>query len=400
MATRHADDRATAADGMSRPRLVAFVLSLLGLAQPALARTLAVEVEVLHLAGQLTPVELDSLLASPQLRIEAHYASDKLIDGVTARRERVLPLGSRLFALGQITTLTGAQVARQGRTLRFSVADSHPAHASYRLQALRLTVPRAPASGRPESDLEITLADPLQRRGAHEAVFLSRNHPAFEVGLRLRYRWDDAQGDYVLAPLACDAGIEALGGGRYRFRPEQKLLRLVRTTEFGSPGQKIPAGAQRFLLSPPYPAPVGDWQVSDQQLVQVRVEGRALEYMTLQAERRGPDGCRYMRRYDAWFADGRPVLVKRAGWGLHTESCEEPKGDGGTVELRWNDDATLGYFMESTRLATRLWDEARAGNAACAGQGENMQPPTAAEVESIRDEFARLRAAFLKGGKP
>ena len=131
------------------------------------------------------------------------------------------------------------------------------------------------------------LEDPVAHQGAHESVFLHGNK-AFTLGLGLRYRWDDEQGDYLLAALPCDSDIQALGKGQYRFRPEQPLLRLFGTLDFSSLGQ----GAKRFTLAPPYPAPLGDWQAREQQLVQLQVEGKTLESMSLRVERRGADGCR------------------------------------------------------------------------------------------------------------
>ena len=379
------------------PRLLTSLLVLLGFAGPVSARTVTVELEVLHVAGLLSQTELTALLASPQLRIEAHYQPTRLIAGETARREKIMPFGSKLFAIGQITTLQGAQIERQGRSLRFRVEDTHAAHASYRLESLRLAVPIGPGPGRPQPGLELTLTNPIARQGAHESVFLSRN-AVVELGLRLRYRWDDAQGDHVLAALSCDGEIQSLGKGQYRFRPDQRLLRLFATTDFGGSGQKIPAGARRFMLAPPYPAPLGDWQVEEQQLVQFRVDGRTLESMSLRVERKGADGCRYMRNYDAWFADGKPVKLQRSGSGLHTDTCEEPVANDPTTEMRWDDDGSLAYFMETSRLATRMWDGFRTGNPACAA--DLSPPPSSAEVAALRDEFVRLRAAFLKGSKP
>lgn len=383
------------------PRLLTSLLILLGFAGSVSARTLFVEVEVLHEAGLLGKGELNALLASPQLRVEAHYRAGKLIDGATARREKILPIGSKLFAIGQITMLTGAQIVRQGRGLRFRVDEAHQAHASYRLESLRLALPVAPGPGRPQPEVDITLNDDLKRQGAHETVMLSRN-PAFEIGLRLRYRWDDASGDYMLAPLPCHGEVQSLGKGQYRFRPEQRLLRLLGTIDFGGVGQKIPPGARRFMLAPPYPTALAEWRIGDQQLVQVPTAAKTLEAMTLHVERKGADGCRYMRTYDAWFADGKPVKVVRSGYGLYTDACEEPKANEGTTEMRWNDEGTLAYFMASTHLDTRLWDDFRAGgvasNPACAA---DLSPtPGKREVDALHDEFMGLRAAFLKGGKP
>ena len=63
-------------------RVLTALLVALGLrAAPALARDLEVEVEVLHLAGLLTPAELDARLADPRLAFEAGYQPERPIAG-------------------------------------------------------------------------------------------------------------------------------------------------------------------------------------------------------------------------------------------------------------------------------------------------------------------------------
>jgi len=53
---------------------------------PVAARDVQVEVEVLHLSGLLAPAELEAMLADPRLRIDVLYSPERLIEGVTARR--------------------------------------------------------------------------------------------------------------------------------------------------------------------------------------------------------------------------------------------------------------------------------------------------------------------------
>ena len=84
---------------------------------------------------------------------------------------------------------------------------------------------------------------------------------------------------------------------------------------------------------------------------------------------------------------------------MPTDTCEEPVASDPTTVMHWNDDGTLGWFIESSHLsATRVWDDFSATNPACAG--ERSSPPTSAEVAILRDEFVRLQAEFLKGSKP
>ena len=51
---------------------------------PASARTLQVELDFQHIGGLLPAAELDSMLASAQLRVDATYEPRWLIPGLTA----------------------------------------------------------------------------------------------------------------------------------------------------------------------------------------------------------------------------------------------------------------------------------------------------------------------------
>src|SRR5688572_7786485 len=137
----------------NRKFFTATLLSLCFGAGTALARDLQVEVEVLHIGGMLAPAELESVLANARLSIEATYHPTRLVEGINARRERTMPIGSKLIGIPQRLNLQGTQVERQGRSLRFQVADAHAEHADYRLHSVALRAPIAPGVGRPQPDL-------------------------------------------------------------------------------------------------------------------------------------------------------------------------------------------------------------------------------------------------------
>lgn len=371
-------------------RFLTSVLVFMGFAGAAPARDLQVDVEVLHIGGLLAPEELAALLTSPQLKVEAHYLPTRLIEGVTARRERTMPIGSRLFAIGQVRTLSGAELARKGQGLSFRVGEGHAAHESYRLQFLNLRVPIAAGMGRPEPDLEVVLAEEVPKSGAHERAFLGR-YGAFELGLRVRTRWSDATEAVTVAPTLCSDTVQSLGSGQYRFRPSHRLAGvfafLSPVVQSDPPARPVP-GQSHGQLRAPYPEPLTGWQLSRNHLLQTTVAGQAVERLSVYAEQSGPGACRRSRAYEALFAGGQAVVITRS---VNESEC----GAGGdavsqSIEARWLDDGSLADYVSSSPQGSRAWHAFPAAPPAqCRGDG----PPPADEVERLKAELQRLRAA-------
>jgi hypothetical protein len=377
------------------PRLsFAAVLLFMGLSSgTALARDLQVEVEVLHIGGLLAPAELELLLADERLSIEAIYQPTRLVEGKTARRERTLPLGSKLYAISQSLSLKGAQVERKGRSLSFHVADIHPEHADYRLHSLTLRTPIKPGIGRPQPDLSIDLLNPVPRSGAQETVMYSR-HGAFDLGLRLRHRWSDAQGAAGAATLTCHADIRSLGNGRYDFRPHHRMAGLfsfLAPVVQSDPPSRPPAGQRSWRLRAPFPEPLTGWQLSRNHLLQIQVGGQFVERLSLYAEQTGTGHCRRTRSYDALFAGGQLVALQRS---IREDECSaEGSVSSHSVTASWLDDGSFSRYQASTPAATQAWDGFAA--AAGAGCGTGAAPP-ASEVQALIAEMRRLRDAFLR----
>ncbi|MGH8618210.1 MAG: hypothetical protein ACREUW_11000 [Burkholderiales bacterium] len=367
-------------------RFLTSVLVFMGFAGVATARDLQVDVEVLHVGGLLAPEELAALLASPQLKIEASYQPTRLIDGVTARRERTMPLGSRLFAISQVQTLSGAELERKGRSLSFRVGEGHAAHASYRLQGLTLRVPIAAGFGRPQPDLEVVLSDEVPSSGATERAFLGR-YGTFELGVRVRLRWSDARDAYKQETVFCSDTVEALGNGQYRFRASHRLAGLFQALPTYPPSRPV-AGHSHWKLGEPYPEPLTGWQLTSNHLVRTTVAGQVVERLSVDAEQKGPGACRRSRAYGALFAGGQVVALARTV----LESDCSPGGDpvSQTVEARWLEDGSLADYVSSSPPNSRTWHAFSAALPAhCRGDG----PPPADEVERLKSEVQRLRAA-------
>lgn len=360
---------------------------------PAAARELEVEVQVLHIGGFLPAAELEAMLADPRLGIEAGYQPTRLIDGVTARREQTMPIGSKLFAIPQTLALTGAQVERNGRTLRFKVPDSHPAHDSYRLNHLTLRTPMAPGIGRPQPDLRVDLLNPVPKGGADDLPVFGR-YGVFDLGLRLRYRWDNEQRAAESSVLACHADVQATGDGQYRFRPRHRaagLFSFYAPIVQSNPPSRPPAGQRSLQMREPFPEPLTGWKLSRNHLVQLQIDGRPVERLSVYGEQDGPGQCRRTLGYEALFADGKFVIVQRS---LYEDGC---KGADTTsshnVEAEWLDDGKLARYVAGTQSGSQSWD----GFAAAADPRCATDPaPSAAEVTALQAELQRIRSAFLK----
>lgn len=371
-----------------RPRFLTSLLVLMGMASAAPARDLQVEVEVLHVGGMLAPEELAALLASPQLKIEAHYQPTRLIDGVTARREQTMPIGSRLFAISQVQAVGGTDVQRKGQALSFRVGEGHSAHASYRLQSLSLRVPIAAGIGRPQPDLEVILSNEVPASGAQERAFLGR-YGTFELGLRVRLRWSDAKEPFKDATMHCSDTVQPLGNGQYRFRTSHRLAGLFQALPASMPSRPV-AGQSYWKLGEPYPEQLTGWRLSSNHLTRLTVADQVVERLSVEAEQRGPGACRKSRAYGALFAAGQVIALTRTV----LESDCNANGDSvsDTVEARWLEDGSLADFSSSSQQGSRVWRAFAAGSPAQCG---DAGPPSAQEVERLRIEVQRLRAAAV-----
>jgi hypothetical protein len=378
-------------------RVVSSLLIFLGLsAAQAAARDLFVEVAVLHIGGLLTPAELDTMLAAEGLTIEAHYSPTRLIEGVTATRQRVMPLGTRLFAIPRSVNIKGSEIEREDRVLRFRLADIPPGHDHYRLTMVRLEGPLASGRGRPQPYLSIDLLQEPPRPGAHEtAVFVRQN--VFDVGLRLRYRWSDAKGPAVPSADRCHPDIQALGSGAYRFRPRHRLagfFTVLASDAQSDPPSRPRAGQRSLRMTAPYPEPVNGWQLSRNHLIRMEIDGHTIERFSVYGEQPGPGQCRRTRGYEALFGDGQLVELQRS---IHDYGCSAEQGSNDeSVQASWLDDKSLGRYLLSSGRGTQEWDAFAASRRAECGETSGGSAPQNSSVDSLTDEFHRLREAFLR----
>lgn len=362
-----------------RLRSLTAMLLCLGLGVPGATRELHSELEVLHLGGLLTASELDALLADPRLRIEAHYQPTRLIDGVTARRERVLPLGSQLFAIAQRLTLGDDALQRQGRRLQWRVPDTPAGHVHYRLQSLRLHVPIPRAAGRPQPELEIPLMDEPPAPAGIETASLSR-HGAFELGWRLRLRWLPGGPEPLpTTELRCPPDVLRQADGRYRFRTNHPVEGFFDRVVSERPASR---------LRQPLAADLAGWQWMDDTLLRQTIGPWQVERLRLYGEQRGPGECRRTRLHEGLLANGQPVRLQRSVTESGCGGSDNPRSV--SVLAHWLDDGSLAQWQRSDLQATRSWDAFAAQEVRCGSE----PAPAAAETQALGQELLRLRDAF------
>jgi hypothetical protein len=379
---------------MTRYLFISAILAWALSAGAGMARDLQVEVDVLHVGGQLPPAELEAMLADPKLAIEAHYQPTRLIEGETARRERTMPFGSKLFAISQQVIVEGAQIERKGRTLRFQLPGVPAGHDQYRLGGMLLVMPVAPGEGRPQPVARVTLYEQPPAEGAVESARFGR-YGAFDLGLRVRHRWSDAKGAVRVEGPKCQPDIHWLGDGRYRFRPRHSfegMYRVLASVAHSDPPSRPPAGQKSWRMREPLPEPIAGWQLSRNHLVQLPLGGQTLERLSVYAEQAGAGACRRTRAYDALYAGGQPVVLRSS---ISETDCKAPdSSDSRTVETTWAEDGSLARFIASSPQGVQEWDRFDASVPASCGASAASAIPD--EANALKAELARFRDAFLK----
>ena len=379
-------------------RWFAALMVALGVQSESRARTLALELEFQHIGGMLEPAELDAWLASAELKIEVVYHPLKLIEGRTATRQQTMPIGSRLHAILHTIELRGAQIERAGRTLRFRVEENLPPPPGrgtvdpYRIESLNLQVPIPRGIGRPQPVLRIDLVHQPEKSGAHQ-VALPGRYGAFDVGLRLRYRWSDAQGEWKRQAPTCGGDVREVDAERYRFRPRHRhegLFRMLGPDVSSDPPRKPPAGWKSFRMREPFPAPIDGWQVSRNHLIRLDVPGGRIDRLSIYAEQGGPGQCRRVRTYDALLSGDQFVRIERA---IDEYDCGKDHSPSQIVRAEWLEDGSLTHYMAGAGGSPSIFDRFGAGQpAAC---GPLAPEPPAAQIDALKAEVRRLREAFL-----
>jgi hypothetical protein len=368
---------------------------------PASARTLQVELDFQHLGGLLPAAELDSMLASAELRVDATYEPRWLVPGVTARREPTLPIGSKLLPILQQTEFTKQQIARHGRTLSFSVSEKHPEHRGYTLATLQLFLPLVAGFGRPQPTLEVILPAVPKTGLAQQYGLLSRQG-SVELGIRLRYRWSDARGAMQQQTADCDEQVQIIDADHYRFRPSHShagLYRALASAVQSDPPSKAVAGQRSLQLRQPLPAELQGWQLSRHHLLQLQVGDTQVERLSLYATHEVSAECQRSLSYEALLADGQLVEMEHN----HSASgCTDEPADNLWLSASWLNDGSLTQLISTLgRAPASSWDAFTAAKPAACFNPDSPQSrqPAAAQLAILEQQVAtlqRLRRAFLE----
>jgi hypothetical protein len=368
---------------------------------PASARTLQVELDFQHLGGLLPAAELDSMLASAQLRVDATYEPRWMIPGLTARREPTLPIGSKLLPILQQTEFTKQQIARHGRTLSFSVSEKHPEHRGYTLATLQLFLPLVAGFGRPQPTLEVILPAVPKTGLAQQYGLLSRQG-SLELGIRLRYRWSDARGAMQQQTAACDEQVQVIDADHYRFRPSHShagLYRAMASAVQSDPPSKAVTGQRSLQLRQPLPAERQGWQLSRHHLLQLQVGDTQVERLSLHATREVSAECQRSLSYEALFADGQLVEMEHS---YSANGCAENPAKNLWLSASWLNDGSLTQLISTQgNSPTSSWKAFSATQPVACLNPDNPQnrQPTAAQLAMLEQQGAtlqRLRRAFLE----
>lgn len=356
------------------------------------ARTLEVELEIQHIGGSLSAAELQAMLASPQLGVTATFEPRWLIPGVTARLERVMPIGSRLFPILHDLELTGATLERGPRRLHFRIAEVPEGYRSYRLSQLRIALPLQTAQGSPEV-FSINLAD-LPEPGQAQQLGLLASHHGLELGIRLRYRWSNAPTQLTLVAQQCDRHVQLIDAEHYRFRPRHPFAHLFRelASDVQSDPPRQPRPDQRsYRLSASLPDFLQGWHLQRQHLLQLQRGPHQLERLTLAAERGNHPTCQERIRYEALFADGQLVELEAS---LSCSGAEQSQW----LAASWLADGSLATLSSSEgEQPSRAWDAFIASQPGCASDDPTPSLPA---LQRQQQRLAELRQAFLQHPLP
>lgn len=338
------------------------------------------EVDVQHSGASLAQAELLALLASPGLHVEANYKPLRLVEGVTATRQRIMPFGSQLVPRTQEVRLQGADVERDGRQLRFRLPRVDKEGIAHQLDSVWLVLPLAKGLGRPQP-LRIRLLDAVAQKGAHQRpVYWPEG--SIELGLRLRYRWSDAQGPWQReAPGRCASPAPAQDEDHYRF-PSQPPHAAYMNDLRGR------MSSDTTLLDRPPPGLEG-WTLTRSQLGRYAPPGPPLEMVSLHAEQAGAGRCERAQSYTLVFWEGRLVEYEHTP-GLR--ACEGEK-QSPSVRARWDPQGRLiAHSISTPGEPAREWRQPEAG--ACPVWGQVEEPPAADTVEALVLRARELRQAF------
>lgn len=370
-------------------RLCLALLTLLALpycCNQALANV-EVEIDLYHLAGNLTAAQRDELLADPGWTVRASYAPLFSVPGVTASWSRCgflsLPC---LVDDAETVSLSGAEISREGTRFRFSL-PRYVGIRRFRLAHVGIEMAKNPYDSfkRPEiyffvSDQDGTSRSPVLLDGG--GFVLAGSLTMKGAQFRPRYSCPDSENCWSM-----DAQ------GAYLFKPKHRFA-------FYRHGYQFP-GKEATLLQP-LPAELKGMKIYHATLKSRRIDGHLVELLDISTTENRADCSSDDLQYEILYVDGEAIHYSKRMPDPDPAQCR-----GHYRQIEWDDAArplsyggmVIAWINHGSSTTYLNWD------ANCTAQEPgnhnrcNGPPPDIALEAEIRADARRVRAWFPPAGQ-
>lgn len=370
-------------------RLFLALLALLALpycCNPALANV-EVEIDLYHLAGNLTAAQRDELLADPGWMIRATYMPLFSVPGVTASWSRCgflsLPC---LKDDAQMVSLSDAEIRREGTRLRFSL-PRYVGIRRFRLTHVGIEMPKKTYDSfkRPETDFFVSDQDGTNRSPVlfDGGGFVLAGSLTMKGGrFRPRYSCPNSESCW---------GVDAQG--TYLFKPKHRFAFYRHSYQF--PGKEA-------TLLQPQPAELNGMKIYHATLKSRRIDGHLVERLDISATEDRADCYSDDRQYEIIYVDGEVIRYSKRMPDPDPAQCR-----GHYRQIEWDDAArpqsysgmVIAWVNGGSSITYLNWD------ANCTAQEPgnhnrcNSPPPSISLEAEIRADARRVRSWFPPAGQ-
>ncbi len=370
-------------------RLCLVLLALLALhhwCNPALA-DVEVEIDLFHLAGNLTVAQRDELLADPGWSVRATYAPLISVPGVTASWSRCGFLSLPCLADDVETVrLSSAEIRREGTRFRFSL-PRYVGIRRFRLAHVGIEMAKNPYDSfkRPEtyfyvSDEDGTNRSPVILDGGSFVLAGSLT----TTGAQFRQRHGCPDSDTCW-------GTDAQGA--YLFKPQHRFA-------FYRHGYQFPD--KEAMLSQPLPAELKGMKIYRATLKSRQVDGHLVELLDISATENRADCSSDDLQYEILYVDGEAIRYSKRMPDPDPAQCR-----GHYRRIEWDDagqpQSYGGMLVEWVNHGSSITYSNWQANCTALVSGNysrcNSPPPGIALEVEIRGDARRVRAWFPLVGK-
>lgn len=365
-------------------RLCFVLLALLALhhwCNPALA-DVEVEIDLFHLAGNLTVAQRDELLADPGWSVRATYAPLLSVPGVTASWSRCGFLSFPCLADDAETVrLSSAEIHREGTRFRFSL-PRYVGIRRFRLAHVGIEMAKTPYDSfkRPEtyffvSDQNGTNRSPVVLDGG--SFVLAGSLTTKGAQFRQRHGCPDS-----------DTCWGTNGQGAYLFKPQHRFA-------FYRHGYQFPDKEATLLR--PLPVELKGMKIYRATLKSRQIDGHRVELLDISATENRADCSSDDLQYEILYVDGEAIRYSRRMPDSDPTQCR-----GHYRQIEWDDarrpvsygGMLVAWVNHGSSITYTNW----AANCTAVESGNygrcNSPAPDAALEADIRADARRVRAWF------